>query len=508
MAVLTSTSSYWSDSQSLPRFRKLDRDLTVDVVVVGGGITGLTAAYLLKKEGRTVAVLDRGRSGGVDTSYTSAHLTAVTDWRLSELVSTLGEDHARASWDAGFAAIARIEQCIRDEQIDCNFAWVPGYLHADAFRPPTGEDIEELQHEARTAERLGFDARFVESVPFFDRPGVAYDGQARLHPRKYLAALARAIEGDGSFVFDHSEAGEVEDDPPRISVGRHTVTCGHLIVATHNPIAGAAGWLSATLLQTALSLYSTYVVGGRVPARSVSDALFWDTNQPYRYVRIEPHRGFDYVIFGGEDHKTGQEADPGACFDRLESALQRVCPAVSITHRWSGQVIETNDGLPYIGEMSPRQFAATGFAGNGLTFGTLAAIMAADHVVGRANPWSGTFDIGRTKIRGGLWDYLKENKDYPYYLVRDRFAGVESRPLRSIARGEGTVVDVRGKPTAAYRRDDGRLVLLSPTCTHMGCFVRWNAADSTWDCPCHGSRFRAEGAVLSGPAESPLKTLS
>jgi Rieske Fe-S protein len=286
------------------------------------------------------------------------------------------------------------------------------------------------------------------------------------------------------------------------------VTCGHLIVATHNPIVGKSGWLGATLLQTGLSLYSTYVVGGRVPRGTVPDALFWDTHDPYRYVRLDPHRGFDYIICGGEDHKTGQETDPGACFDRLESALRKMCPSVSLTHRWSGQVIETNDGLPYIGEMAPHQFAATGFAGNGLTFGTLAAMMAVDAVAGRTNPWAGTFDIGRTKIRGGLWDYIKENKDYPYYLVRDRFAGVESRSLRSIGRGEGTIVEVRGKPTAAYRRDDGRLVLLSPTCTHLGCFVRWNAADSTWDCPCHGSRFRAEGGVLSGPAESPLETIS
>ena len=163
MAVLTtSTSSYWSDSQSLPRFRKLDRDLTVDVVVIGAGITGLTAAYLLKREGRTVAVLERGRCGGVDTSYTSAHLTTVTDWRLSELVSTLGEDHARASWDAGYAAIARIEQCIKDEQIECDFAWIPGYLHADALRPATADDVDNLRREADTAAKLGFDAQFVD----------------------------------------------------------------------------------------------------------------------------------------------------------------------------------------------------------------------------------------------------------------------------------------------------------------------------------------------------------
>ena len=456
-----------------------------------------------------MAVLERARCGGVDTSYTSAHLTAATDVRLSELVTTLGEDHARASWDAGFAAIARIDQCIRDEQIDCDFAWVPGYLHADAYRPATSQDVDDLRAEADTAAKLGFDAEFVGAVPFFDRPGVRYDGQARIHPRKYLAALAQAIDGDGSFIFEHSDAGEVHDDPPKVSVGRHTVTCGHLIVATHNPIVGKSR-LARRHAPADGSLALQHVRGRRPrAARAVCPTRCSGTPTNRTGTSASSRiAGSTTSSSAAKITRRDKRRIPARVSIASNRQFARCVRRVNLTHRWSGQVIETNDGLPYIGEMAPHQFAATGFAGNGLTFGTLAGMMAVDAVAGRENPWAGTFDIGRTKIRGGLWDYIKENKDYPYYLVRDRFAGVESRSLRSLAAGEGTVVEVRGKPTAAYRRDDGRLVLLSPVCTHMGCFVRWNAADRTWDCPCHGSRFRAEGGVLSGPAESPLKTIS
>ena len=495
--------SYWNDSASISRFPRLDQDLTTDVVVVGGGLTGLTTAYLLKRAGHRVVVLERDRCAQVDTGHTTAHLTCVTDTRLTELVRSFGEDHARAIWDAGLAAIARIDESVRTEGIDCDFSWVPAYLHA---RPdPTGNDVKQLQDEATLAADLGFDARFVDRVPFFDRPGVEFDGQARFHPRKYLAALARVVDGDGSHLFEHSAADEVKEDPLSVTVGSHTIHCGYVVVATHNPIVGKAGWLGATFLQTKLSLYTSYAVGGRVATGSVPDALFWDLGDPYRYCRLQPQREFDYVIVGGEDHKTGQESDPTGCFDRLESAVKEWLPDIELTHRWSGQVIETNDGLPYIGEMAPRQFAATGFSGNGMTFGTVGAMMAADAVAGRPNPWSELFDIKRTKIAGGLWDYLKENKDYPYYLIRDRFAGPETRSLRGIARGSGKIAEVNGTRVAAYRNDDGAVTMLSPVCTHMGCHVQWNPAEKTWDCPCHGSRFRPSGAVISGPAESPLE---
>jgi Rieske Fe-S protein len=267
---------------------------------------------------------------------------------------------------------------------------------------------------------------------------------------------------------------------------------------------GKTNVASASLFQTKLSLYSSYVLGGRVPKGTLPDALFWDTADPYHYVRLDPHRDYDYAIFGGEDHKTGQSADTEACYTALERTLKRSIPQIEITHRWSGQVIETHDGLPFIGETSSRQFAATGYAGNGMTFGTLAGVMARDAALGDSNPWRGLFDTGRTKVKGGAWDYIKENKDYPYYLIRDRFAGAQGTSLRALGRGKGKILELDGKRVAAWRSEAGKVTLLSPICTHMGCTVAWNDAESTWDCPCHGSRFKPTGDVLSGPAESPL----
>ena len=508
MTTKTATSPYWRDSAAFPKFDRLSKNLRVDVVVVGAGITGLSTAYLIKRAGMKVAVLERDRCADVDTGHTSAHLTCVTDVRLSELARTFGDDHARASWDAGLAAIDQIESCIEDLDIDCGFACVPGYLHSDAFTDPTDRDIEDLHKEADTATRLGFDAQFVENVPVVDRPGVEFVGQARFHPRRYLAALADWIHGDGSFIFEDSAADEVGDEPLTVVSGDHRLSCDYVVVATHNPIVGKAGWIGATLLQTKLALYSTYVVGGTMPRGSVEDALFWDTGDPYRYLRLDPQPGSDCVLLGGEDHKTGQNDDPESCFARLEKALKTLCKGVKLSHRWSGQVIETNDGLPLIGEMAPRQFAATGFSGNGMTFGTLGAMMAADAIAGRQNPWAGLFDLKRTKILGGLWDYIKENKDYPYYLIRDRFAGPEARSLRAVPRGSGRIASINGKTVAVYRDNRGAVTQLSPVCTHMACHVEWNEAERTWDCPCHGSRFKPDGQVLSGPAESPLEKIS
>ena len=241
---------------------------------------------------------------------------------------------------------------------------------------------------------------------------------------------------------------------------------------------GKTNMASAIALQTKLYLYTSYVVGGRLPKGTVPEALYWDTADPYHYLRIDPHRDFDYAIFGGQDHKTGQEADTGARYAALEAEARRALPGLEITHRWSGQVVETNDGLPFIGETSSKQFAGTGYGGNGMTFGTLAGMMAHDRATGRANPWSELFDPGRTKVRGGAWDYVKENIDYPYYMIRDRFAGPEAKSLRGVRRGEGKIVELGGKKVAAYRDEQGKTTLVSAVCTHMGCLVAWNPAEA------------------------------
>jgi Rieske Fe-S protein len=232
--------------------------------------------------------------------------------------------------------------------------------------------------------------------------------------------------------------------------------------------------------------------------------LYWDTSDPYHYLRVEPHDGHDYAIFGGADHKTGQQPNTLACFGKLEATLRRVLPEFESMDRWSGQVVETNDGLPYVGENASRQFVATGFGGNGMTFGTLAAVMARDAVLGRANPWREIFAPQRTSVRAGTWDYLKENKDYAYYMLRDRVFAKHAKSVSSVRPGQGKVVYLDDKRVAVYRDAQGVLSMVSAACTHMDCEVHFNAAETSWDCPCHGSRFRVDGSVISGPAERPL----
>jgi glycine/D-amino acid oxidase-like deaminating enzyme/nitrite reductase/ring-hydroxylating ferredoxin subunit len=496
------TTSYWLRSAHISQYPALSRNLKVDVAVVGGGLTGITAAYLLKAAGLTVAVIERERCAQIDTGHTTAHLTMVTDLQLTELVKNFGKEAATAVWDAGRIAIDQIESHVAAERIDCDFRRVPGYLH-EAIEGE-GATPDELNEVANLARELGFDAAFETAVPHFDRAGVRFPRQALFHPRKYLAALVRGIPGDGSYVCEQTIAEEVVDDPLSIKCGAFTVTCDYIVLATHTPLIGKTNLVSATVLQTKLALYTTYAVGGLLPSGGVPHGLYWDTKDPYHYLRVEPQHGSDYAILGGEDHKTGQVEDTRKCYEALEQTAHKMLPGFRLTDRWSGQVIETNDGLPYIGETSERQFAATGFAGNGMTFGTLSAMMARDAALGRTNPWRDIFSIDRTKLRGGTWDYLKENKDYLYYIVRDRFASTQGASVRVLRRGEAKVLNVNGKRTAAFRDEKGTVVLRSAICTHMGCEVGWNQAESTWDCPCHGSRFHTDGSVIAGPAESPL----
>ena len=476
------------------------------MLVVGAGITGITAAYLLKRAGLNVALVEKGRCLSGDTSYTTAHLTCVTDTPLSELVKNFGRDHAQATWDAQLAAIDTIDRNVWREQIKCQFEWVPAYLFN---RENASTEPLDLEHEAELAGEMGFDAEFTKSVPLFRRPGVRFENQAKFHPRKYLLALLRLLSSaKGCQIYESTEVEEIDGTPITATTkDGHRIHCEHVLIATHVPIQGKSGLLPATLLQSKLAPYSSYVVGGWVPRGTVSEALFWDNGDPYDYLRVDRRHDHDFVIFGGEDHKTGQVEETSQCFSRLEQRIKHLLPEINVTHRWSGQVIETNDGLPYIGEVAERQFVATGFGGHGMTFGTLSAMMFTDHVTGQANPWTELFDPGRKKIKGGLWDYVKENKDYPYYLIRDRFAGKGGHSLRTIKRGTGEVIDVGGKPAAVYRGLDSQIYVRSAVCTHMGCYVHWNDAERTWDCPCHGSRFKVNGDVLAGPAETPLSPI-
>jgi len=500
------TTPFWMTNVEARRFPRLGGDLDVEVLIVGGGICGITAAYLLARAGRKVALIEKENIGCGQTGHTTAHLTQVTDTLLSELVRTFGRDHAQATWDAGAFAVAQIEEHIREEGIDCELRKVPGYLCA-AREAQGQKDADELKEEARLAAELGFDASFVAATPVFGTPGVRFPNQAKFHPLKYLHALAQRAAAAGAQIFEETPAEEFASAPRSVKANGWIIRYDRLVLATHVPLQGPHNLVHGPLLQTKLAAYSTYALGARLPAGTLPEALFWDTADPYRYLRVERRDGHDYAIFGGQDHKTGQEENTETCFHRLGDELRALCPEAKVEQRWTGQVMESVDGLPYYGETADREFVATGFAGNGMTFGTLGGYMARDWVLGLTNPWRDLFSVERKKL-SSAWDYLSENKDFPYYLVKGRLGAAEASDVQEVARGQGKIVQLGGKKCAVYRDPGGAVTTLSAVCPHMGCIVGWNRADKTWDCPCHGSRFHATGEVLGGPAESALEPVS
>jgi glycine/D-amino acid oxidase-like deaminating enzyme/nitrite reductase/ring-hydroxylating ferredoxin subunit len=493
----------WIDNTPIRSFPTLQRNISANVLVIGAGITGITAAYLLKEAGATVILIERDHVASVDTGHTTAHLTYVTDVQLQQLARNFGKDHAQATWDAGAAAIDEIERIVEEERIECEFARVPAYVHVRVERF-SKKEASSLKKEADLAAKLGFDAVYLNSVPYFNLPAVRFANQAKFHPRKYLRSLVAKIPGTGSHVFEKSAASEFDAKKRRVKVNRNWISFDRVVMATNNPLVGLASMTAATLFQTKLSLYTSYVLGARVPSKAIPEALFWDTREPYDYLRVDRHPDFDYVVFGGEDHKTGQKRDTKRAYARLLARLKKIIPQARIDHRWSGQIISTPDGLPYIGENADRQFIATGYCGNGITFGTVAAMMARDWATGRKNPWTDLFAVDRKKIKGAAWNYLRENKDYPYYTIKDRLTRPEADSVRELGPGDGMIIGRRGKKVAAFRDANGNIHRLSPVCTHLGCLVRWNPSESTWDCPCHGSRFKPTGEVIAGPAEEPL----
>lgn len=496
------TDSLWLET-SIPSFPKLTRDQAADVVIVGGGIFGLTSAYLLSQAGKKVVLLERDSLASGDTACTSAHLTIVPDIHAHDLESRFGKDTGALVYQGHASAIDTIEHIVRTENLRCGFTRTPAFL-LTSFLNSDEKSAEILKAESEALSMMEIPHTFLKSAPVFKSPAIRFPDQALFHPRQYLAGLAEILQQRGCLIFENSEVVEFKEKPFGVVANGNEVKCDYIIVATHIPLTGARSVMKAAMFQTKLASYSSYVIGAKVPKNVFPHALCWDVSDPYYYLRTHTIGEQDYAILGGNDHKTGQEQDPIECYEDLVKLLMQFTPEASVDHQWSGQVVETPDGLPYIGEYGENQFTGTGFSGNGLTYGTLSAMMACDAVLGRENPWQELFSPERKPIRSA-WSYLKENVDYPYYLIKDRLFQIRARTTEKVKVNEGKIVRMDGKDLACYRDQDGTLFKCTAVCPHMGCLVRWNEAETTWDCPCHGSRFKYTGELIAGPAEEGLE---
>jgi glycine/D-amino acid oxidase-like deaminating enzyme/nitrite reductase/ring-hydroxylating ferredoxin subunit len=480
-------------------FGPLPGDARADVVVIGAGITGLTAALLLKQRGRQVLLLDAGSPGSGETARSSAHLTVVPDARFATLGARFGRTKATAALQGYAKAIDWIEEVVHVLGIACDFARVPGHLYCD--QGEAGE--RELEREADSANELGIAGRLVPAIPlpFPVRRALRFERQAQLHPLRYLAGLVAAVSGDGCTVHGDTRVIDVEDgEPCRVRTERGTITCRAVIVAAHVP------FTNRVLLHTKLSPHRSYVVAAETELRE-DVGLCWDLARPYHYWRTAHVDGRPLVLLGGGDHRVGEHDDAEASFHALERHMAERLGRRPLRFRWSGQIIEPADGLPYVGRnaLSTRIFVATGYSGNGLAGGTLGGMILADEVTGVSDPWAEVLAATRVHAVASASAVVREGAAAAKHMIVDRLRMLPGLAVRDIARGEGQIVQLGGRPLAVYRHPLGNLVAVSAVCTHLGGLVAWNGAERTWDCPCHGSRFGTDGCVLNGPAVAPLE---
>lgn len=500
-----STAPVWTNSLQQHRGRPVDGDLTCDVCVVGAGIAGLTTAYLLAQAGREVMIVDANDSpGGGETRFTTAHLATALDDRYYDLERVRGAEAAKLAHQSHAAAISKIESIIAAEKIDCGFRRLEGHLFAARGEGKT------IEKEFKAAQAAGCDVAMMPKPPIASLGNegcLRFANQATFEPGKYMAGLWRAAEKLGVQFHGRTRVQEVEGGPsPSLKTERGLrLTAKAIVVVTNTPIH------TRFALHTKLAGYTTYAIAGPVPRGSVPDALYWDTLDPYHYIRLVTSRDqntgeSDLLVIGGNDHRTGQDDHSDRRWADLESWTRERFPQFgTMKHRWSGMVMETLDGLAYIGRDpggDANVYVAAGDSGMGMTHGTIAGLLISDLVAGRPNPWEDLYLPSRTPVRT-IGDYVSENVRTARPYV-DWFTGGDVASIADIPAGQGAVVRSGLTKLAVYKAAEGAVHACSAICPHLGALVRWNPGESTWDCPAHGSRFDATGKVFHGPAHCGL----
>ncbi|GEN83831.1 oxidoreductase [Sporosarcina luteola] len=492
---------FWRTSVEFPTFQSLKEDLEVDVIIVGAGITGITSAYLLAKEGLKVAVIEADKVLNGTTGHTTAKITAQHDLIYDEFIQNMGRSTARLYFEANMEALEFIRKTVEEQGIDCDFTTVDAYMYATSDKY-----AEKIKKEADAYKRLQINGGLIDGIPFdIDVKNVlVMKDQAQFHVTKYLVHLIDLFIKRGGQIFEDTVAVNIEtgEQPVVLTRDENRISAKHVLVCTHFPFYEGTG------------LYSTRMYADRSYALAVKSkkkfpsGIFISADEPTRSFRSIQENGEELVLIVGENHKTGQSpVETMEHYKALETFGEEVFGLEEIKQRWSAQDLVTLDKLPYIGEITtgnPNILIATGFRKWGMSNGTAAALLFRDKVTGKQNRFEKLFTPSRFYAHPSLKNFLVQNANVVGQLIKGKLDSPNRKP-EDLAKGEGAVITLDGHRKGAYRDDDGKIHIVDTTCTHVGCEVAWNNGDKTWDCPCHGSRFTFTGEVIEGPAEKPLQ---
>jgi len=490
--------SLWLETTEETEFPELQAGIEVDTVVVGGGIVGITTAYLLKEAGQKVALLESGRIASDVTGHTTAKITSSHGLIYHYLIKNFGEDKALLYATANQSAIEKVAQIIKLENISCDFLRTSAYTFTE-----NESKLKNIEREVEAAERLDLPVRYTSNAPLsFVKGAIEFSDQAQFHPRKYCTALAYKINNKGSLVFEKTRALSLKEEADSVTVvtNKGEIKGKNVVIATHFPFYDSGKFF------TRLFPYRSYAYAVKING-TIPEGMYYTEDGEYS-VRNQLTRDGSILIIGGGSHKAGQVSDTFSYYKDLERWIRNKFDVEEITNHWSTQDNDTMDRVPYIGR-SPgmkRTYLATGFGGWGMTNGILSAMINSDLILGKENEWADFFDPGRySKVLKSARKIVTENIN----VARSFIAGYIGRPrygdIKEIPKNEGAVLNIEGSKKAVSKDSEGENHILRPNCTHLGCLINWNNAEKTWDCPCHGSRFSSQGKVIHGPAVTDLK---
>jgi len=490
--------SLWQVAGSYQPLATENIDQVFDVIIIGGGITGLTTALLLQSAGKKCLLLEAHTLGFGTTGGTTAHLNTFFDTPYHKIIQNFGKDNAQLVANAATESLALIKKNITEYNIDCSHREVDGYVFST-----TESQSKELDEIVSSARSLGVQVEFLDSSPF-PIPYLKlaqFKDQAQFNPIQYIFSLAKEYQTLGGKILEQHMVTDIDNETSGVTVKCEDkfFKASKAIYCTHIPP-------GVNLLHFRCAPYRSYVIAvklkGDYPA-----ALGYDMEDPYHYYRTQEVNGELYLIAGGEDHKTGHEENTEQCFRKLESHVRSFFEVETVAFKWSSQYYEPTDGLPYIGQLpgaTNNIYVATGFSGNGMMYGTLSAIIISDILTKGNSIYQELFNPNRIKPIAGFSNFVKEAADVVANFVKGKINNEKIKEIATLATGEAKVIKEDGHILAIYKDDAHNLHVVNATCTHVKCTVGWNNSEKTWDCPCHGARFSPDGEVLNGPASKHL----